>query len=516
MNDETRALRVIKFIELLKHVDGQWFGKSFTLLNWQRDVISQMYGTMGQNSKRQYQYLYLEIPKKNGKTELAAALGLYHLFADGEQYGEIYGCAAETNQASIAFDVAVGMLDQCPPLKKRVRLNLSKRRILDLKSQSIYQVLSAEAYSKHGYKPSAVIFDELHAQPNRYLWDTMTFGTGDTRDQPVWIVITTAGDDPDQTTIGYEIHDKARRIIAGEYKDPRWLCKIYGAPADADIWDEEVWYQANPSLGIIIDIDKVRAAAESAKQNQAEEKLFRWLRLNQWIDNKSNTWLSQTLWDNNNHKEDMAKLIKMKCYAGLDLSSTTDLTALTLAFPPQFDLDYWYLLFFAWIPQESMKERIIKDQVPYDKWVNDGWITATPGDCVDYDFIEAKIIELSRQYDLIKLATDPWNSRMLTTRLMKQSIDIVEVPQTMAGLSPAMKYMETLLRKGMLKHVANPVARWCFGNIVVAVDGNNNIKPMKNRAKERIDVIVSTINMLSVAMRIEIDSIYEDRGLTIL
>ena len=501
--DNESALYATNFIECLKHTDGEWYGKPFDLLSWQHEIVSDVYGTLTDDEIRQYQFVYLEVPKKNGKTELAAGAGVLHTFGDGEMRGEVYGCAAERQQASIAFDVAVNMIDQSSALKKRCKLTLSQKKLEDKVTKTVYQVLSAEAYSKHGYKPSAVIFDELHAQPNRDLWDIMTFGAGDARRQPIWWVITTAGDDPDRKSIGWEIHEKAQKIISGEIIDPRWYCKIYGAPEDADIFDEELWYKVNPSLGHTIPIEKIRQAAIGARNNEAEERLFRWLRLNQWISLKRIGWLPLTLWDSTAGKWSKADLVGKKCYPGLDLSSTIDLTGLALVFPPQDGIPDWRVLIEGWIPEDNMKERIQRDGVPYDKWVQQGFLHATPGNVVDYDFVEARIITLSKQYKFLHGGTDPWNSRMLTQRLQKEGVEFLEVQQNMANMSPAMKEIERLLRSGQYSHEANPLARWCFGNVVTAVDGNENIKPMKNKSKDRIDLTVAWINAMAIAIRME-------------
>jgi len=455
------------------------------------------------------------IPTHN--TELAAALGVYHLFADGEKNGEVYSCAAEKGQASIAFDVAVSMIDQCPALKKRCKLKVSQKTLIDKVSGTKYVALSAEAFSKHGFKPSAVIFDELHAQPNRDLWDVMTFGAGDIRDQPVWIVITTAGNDPDLTSIGWEIHEKSRKIIAGETEIDHWYCKIYGADDSMDIYDEKVWYDVNPSLGTTIDIDKVRKAAKGAKTNEAEEKLFRWLRLNQWVKVKETGWITHYLWDSVEKKIDVLKLHGKKCYAGLDLSSTVDLTAFSLVFPPQEGIDEWIILTEGWVPEKNIQKRIRVDKVPYDKWINKKFINATPGSAVDYDFIQATIEKYSKLFDIIYLGADQWNSRMLTQRLKKSvGMRVIEVPQTMTGMSQGMKYLERLIRDRKIAHTGNPVERWCIGNVVVQVDGNENIKPMKNKSKERIDIAVAIINAMAIAVKYEKGSIYENRGVITL
>ena len=238
------AMYAVDFIQSLKHVKSPWTGKPFELLPWQREFVTSVYGTLNEKGLRQYQYCYLEVPKKNGKSELGAAIALYHTFADGEQYGEIFGCAADRAQASLVFDVAVAMIDQSPTLKKRTKLTISQHTIKDKVSHSVYKAVSSEAYSKHGLNVSAVIFDELHAQPNRELWDVMTSYSGDAREQPLWYVITTAGDDADRKTIGWEIHEKAQKIITGEIVEPRWYAKIWGVEPDfdGDIYDESLWH----------------------------------------------------------------------------------------------------------------------------------------------------------------------------------------------------------------------------------------------------------------------------------
>jgi phage terminase large subunit-like protein len=392
-------------------------------------------------------------------------------------------------------------------LSEILKITDSKKEILNTLTGTRLKVLSAEAYTKHGINPTVVIFDELHAQPNRDLWDVMTFGAGAARKEPLWWVITTAGDDPDRRTIGWEIHEKAMKLLAGEIIDPSWYVKIFGAPDDADIYDEEVWKRANPGLGITFTIDTVRKEALAARNSEAAERLFRWLRLNQWVAVKRIGWLPLTLWDATaNVNITKANLVGKRCYAGMDLSSTTDLTGLTLLFPPQTGLVHWYFFTEGWLPEDRMRQKQATDKVPYERWVADGYMHATPGDVVDYEFVEARIMQLFTQYKMTMLGTDQWNSRMLTQRLEKQTnkrLQIVEVLQTMAGMSPAMKEAERLMRAGQLAHEVNPAARWCFGNTVIATDGNENIKPMKNRSLDRIDLTVSLINAMALAVLYE-------------
>lgn len=462
------------------------------------------------------------VPTHN--SALASALGLYHTFADGERNGEVYVVAADRQNAGIVFEASLAMLNACPALLKRARVIESQKIIKDMVSGTVYKVMSSEAYSKHGYKPSCVIFDELHAQPNRDLWDVMTFGAGDAREQPVWIVLTTAGDDPDRKSIGWEIHEKAQNILAARAGDttktdnPIWLPRIYGYDGD-DIYNEDNWFAANPSLGITVPIETVRQEARDAKTSEAVERLFRWLRLNQWITVKAIGWLPLTVWDSTTGTWDRESLRGKKCYLGLDLSSTTDLTALTAVFPPQDGLETWRAIFWAWIPREGMKDREKRDHVPFSDWVRGGCLAATDGAAVDYTVVESAIREATKTYNVQALGVDPWNSRMLTQRLMADGLDVVEIAQTMAGMSPAMKDMERLLRIGQMEHEATDAGRWCFGNVRIATDGNENIKPMKNKSIDRIDITVSWIIAVAMARQRESmvpASIYDRREMIFL
>lgn len=528
-----RGEYVCDFLELLSFGSGEWAGKPLKLQPWQREPLLKFYGTVetdtsGGPSFRQYQYLYLEIPKKNGKTEIAAALGLYHLVGDGEKNPQVYICAADKENASICFNAMCGMIDARPWLAKKVKQVPSQKKIILKDGSGFIKVLSAEAYSKHGYNASCVIFDELHAQPNRALWDIMTFGAGSARLQPVWIVLTTAGDDPDRHSIGWEIHEQCRRILAAragtgpaEDDNPVWLPVMYGMPDDPeeiekiDIYDEEVWRRCNPSIGVTIPLRTIRQEAADAKKSEAKERLFRWLRLNQWIATKAVGWLPLTLYDRTQwHVEALEEVLKgnalraamrqllhgKKCFAGLDLAATTDLAALVLEFPPQPGLEHWVVLTHAWRPREGVIEAEKRDHVPYRDWERAGYITLCDGDMNDFDQIKDAIREVARLYKLEILGVDPYLSREITGTLMKEGINVLEIRQTMTELSPPMKDIERKLRGGEMKHDHNTASRWCFGNVRCAVDGNENMKPMKNKSIGRIDITVAWIIAHAAAM----------------
>jgi phage terminase large subunit-like protein len=544
MFNESRADYVCEFLELLAFGSGEFAGKPFRLQQWQKDPLREFYGTLDVDEEtgdvcRHYQYLYEEIPKKNGKTEVAAGLGLYHLVADGEKNPQVYICAADKENASICYNAMCAMVDYRPWLGMRVKQVPSKKEIQLRDGSGFIKVLSSEAYSKHGYNASCVIFDELHAQPNRALWDVMTFGAGSARRQPVWIVLTTAGDDPDRKSIGWEIHAQCRKILdarAGigpvEDDNPIWLPVMYGMPDDPDecakidIYDEAVWRQCNPSIGITIPLRTIRQEAREARQSEAKERLFRWLRLNQWIATKSIGWLPLTLYDKtqwhvprleeickgNHLRSEMRRTLRgKKCYGGLDLATTTDLAAFVLEFPPQPGLDHWVVLFWAWRPSEGVIEAEKRDHVPYRDWARAGYLSLCDGDMVDFVEIEDTIIEASRTYRLAVLGVDPYLSRMMSGRLerSKPAITTVEIRQNMADMSPAMKDIEVKLRGGAMKHEHNTCARWNFGNTRCATDGNANIKPMKNLSTGRIDITVAWIICHAVALLAPANSLSE-------
>lgn len=514
---QARADLVQRFIECLPLSSGG----AFRLMPWQAETVAEFYGRVTQEEPgrwiRQYQYLYLEIPKKNGKSELAAALGLYHTFCDGEVNGEVYICAADKPNAGIVFDAAAHMARHTPALKKRCRMIDSSRMLIDTVSNTKMKVLSAEAYSKHGYKPSCVIFDELHAQRSRELWDVMTFGAGAARAEPVWIVLTTAGDDPDRQTIGWEVHEKARNILryrAGErgeglFDDPLWLPVLYGIGDDpdkteaVDIYDEAVWRACNPSIGVTIPLRVVRAEARAARQSEASERLFRWLRLNQWICVKSVGWIPLTIYDKTQWNGNPEALRGLTCYGGVDLSSTTDLSAFALLFPPQKGLATWVALLHGWTPANNLEAREKRDHAPYRDWIRAGFLRACDGDMMDYEDICQVIADAAAQYDLRIVGFDPYLSRTLTQRLQQalapQGTQVVEIPQNVRTMGPVMADMERLIRGREMLHVHNTAARWCFGNVRCCQDGNGNLKPMKNRSTGRIDLTVAWIIALAAA-----------------
>lgn len=513
--DKKKADYAVAFIECLKHTKGTWAGKQFKLLPWQMQIIRDLFGVVKPDGYRQFNTGYIEVPKKNGKSELAAAVALLLCCGDFEERAEVYGCAADRQQASIVFEVAADMVRMCPALNKRVKILTSQKRIIYMPTNSFYQVLSAEAYSKHGFNIHGVIFDELHTQPNRQLFDVMTKGSGDARMQPLYFLITTAG--TDTHSICYETHQKAKDILEGRKHDPTFYPVIYGAEESEDWTDPKTWRKANPSLGETIGIDKVKSACESAKQNPGEENSFRQLRLNQWVK-QSVRWMPMAAWDKCCYEVDPEELEGRVCYGGLDLSSTTDITAFVLVFPPLDDGDRFKIMPFFWLPEDNVSLRVNRDHVPYDVWVRQDLVQTTEGNVVHYAEIESFITKLGEKYNIREIAYDRWGATMLVQQLEGEGFTVVPFGQGFRDMSPPTKELMKLVLEQRIAHGGQEVLRWMMDNIFIRTDPAGNIKPDKEKSTEKIDGAVAMIMALDRAIRCGNDtgaSVYDQRGIIV-
>lgn len=511
--DKEYADFAVAFIESLCHTKGTWAGKKFELIDWQEQIIRDLFGILKPNGYRQFNTAYIEIPKKNGKSELAAAVALLLTCGDGEQRAEVYGAAADRQQASIVFDVAADMVRMCPALNKRVKILASQKRLIYEPTNSFYQVLSAEAYSKHGFNVHGVVFDELHSQPNRKLYDVLTKGSGDARMQPLFFLITTAG--TDTHSICYEVHQKAQDIIDGRKIDPTFYPVIYGADDTEDWTNPKVWKKCNPSLGETIGMDKVKTACESAKQNPGEENSFRQLRLNQWVK-QAVRWMPMDKWDKCAFAVREDDLKGRVCYGGLDLSSTTDITAFVLVFPPLDEEDKYIILPYFWIPEDTLDLRVKRDHVPYDIWERQGYLQTTEGNVVHYGYIEKFIEELGKKFNIREIAFDRWGAVQMVQNLESMGFTVVPFGQGFKDMSPPTKELMKLTLEQKIAHGEHPVLRWNMDNIFIRTDPAGNIKADKEKSTEKIDGAIATIMALDRAIRCGNDncaSVYDNRGL---
>ena len=514
--DKAKADRAVKFIENLRHTKGKWAGTRFWLLPWQEQLIRDIFGVVKPDGNRQFRTAFVEIPKKNGKSELAAAVALYLLYADNEPSAEVYGAAADRQQASIVFDVANQMVQMTPALMKRSKIMGATKRIVNYSNAGFYQVLSAEVGTKHGLNVSGLVFDELHAQPTPHLYNVLTKGSGDAREQPLFFLITTAG--TDRNSICYAIHTKAKDILENRRVDASFYPVIYGIEDDDDWSDEAKWRKANPSLGYTIPLDRVRDAYREASQNPAEENVFRQLRLCQWVTSTVR-WIPDHIYEQGNRPIDLESLKGRDCYGGLDLSSSGDITAFVLMFPPCTETEPYYMLPFFWVPEDTIPLRVKRASVPYDVWVRQGYLMSTEGNVIHYGFIEKVIEQLGELYHIREIAFDRWGAVQMVQNLEGAGFTVVPIGQGYRDMSPPTKAFYELLMKGEIIHGGNPVMRWMAGNVVVETDPAGNIKPTKAKSAEKIDGIVAAIMALDRCIRNagQQGSVYDDpeRGLLV-
>mgnify|MGYP001587801110 CR=1 FL=1 len=509
MFSEEKANHAVAFVRSLKHTKGDWRGRPFNLQPFQEKIIRDLFGTVNADGTRQYRTAYVEEPRKNGKSELAAAIALKLLTADGEGGAEIYGAAGDRDQAALVFDVAAEMVRQHDALSKRCKVVDHKKRIVVPATNSFYHAVSSEAKTKHGYNASGVIFDELHVQPNRDLWDVLTT-SGGTRRQPLVFAITTAGFD--RESICWEQHEYAERVLRGIVVDPTFYPVIFSAPEDADWTDEKIWAACNPGLGSFRSLDEMRSLCEKAKQTPALQNTFRRLYLCQWTQQETR-WMPIESWDataGEVHEED---LIGQTCYGGLDLASTNDIAAFVGVFPD--DQGVLDILPIFWIPKDNLTARMRKDRVPYEKWIDEGLIRATPGNIIDYRIIKRDLVAARERFNIVEIGYDRWNATQLVTELVDEGFSMVPIGQGFSSMSaPTGELMRMTLDK-KIRHGGNPVLRWMADNMMVRQDPAGNIKPDKEKSIQKIDGMVALVMGIERAIR-NTRSVYEDRGILTL
>lgn len=475
---------------MLRHSKGAIAGEPFTLLPWQTDVLSELFGRLNPDGSRLRRVGYIEVPKKNGKSTLLAGVALYLLVADAEPGAEIYGAAADREQASIIYREAAAMVRASPSLSRHCEVIDSRKTILVRSTNSFYRVLSADAFRSEGLNIHGLLFDELHAQRDRRLWDALRYG-GAARKQPLILSITTAG--YDRKSICWEQHQYAERVIADPTLDPTFFGAIYAADPDDDPQKPKTWKKANPSLGDTITEESFAADAREAVNSPTKLNSFLRYRLNVWTQQETR-FFKPSAWAKCNAEP--ADLTGRQCYLGLDLSTTTDLSAAVIV--SQDDDGVLDVLPSFWCPAEAIEQRSLRDKVDYIQWARDGLIKATDGSAIDYETIKADILELCDRYKVSQIGVDPWNSTMLAQSLAAEGCDIVNVRQGYGSLSEPTKRLEAAVLDGKLRHGGHAILDWCAANTAVQADHQGNIKPSKAKSTERIDGIAALVTAMAV------------------
>ena len=509
--DEEAADRVVHFIEsFCRHHKGEWAGRPFLLEEWQKEIVRTVFGWRRPDGSRRFRTAYIEIPRKNGKTELAASVALYLLVADGEEGAEVYAAATKRDQARIVHDAAKQMARRSPELRRFVREFRNALVVEALGAK--FEPLSSDSGTLDGLNPHAAILDELHAHKDRHVRDVLLTGMG-ARRQPLEWIITTAGV-YDPTSIGWEQHEYARSVLEGIFADENYYAFIAAADEGDDWENPETWAKANPNLGVSVRHEYLEELADRARRSPSFLNTFLRYHLNVWTQ-QLERWITPEAWAQGDVAIDEGELVGRRCWVGLDLASTSDITAAVLAFP---DADGGYdLLARMWVPRDTVPDRTRRDRVPYDAWVRDGWLFATPGNVTDYSFIRADLNRLADRYEVVEVVLDPWNATHLAQQLADDGFTVVEFRQGYASMSPAAKEFERLVMAGRIRHGGHPVLRWMANNVAIVQDPAGNIKPDKARSREKIDGIVAAIMAIGRAMvRGDDDrSVYEDRGVLV-
>lgn len=507
----SRAARVVAFIESLKITSGVHAGRKFKLRPWQREIIEAIYRT-NDDAKRVVRQALVTIPRKNGKTQLAAALALAHLCGpEAKSRGQVYSAAADRGQAAIIYREMLAMIEASPELAARVANRDYNKTMEDAETGSTYAALSSDARKAHGLSPSFVVCDELAQWPSRDLFDALATGTG-AHAEPLLVVISTKS--PDANHVMSELVKYGERIKSGEIEDASFHATIYGAPDGADPWNVETWYAANPALGDFRSLEEFQTAAEQAKRLPAREPAFRLLYLNQPIDAEAH-FMARADWESCRTDIDVAALAGRRCILGLDLSATTDLTACAAFFPETHDLLAWF-----WLPADGLEEAERRDHAPYRLWSRQGLLETTPGRAIDKSFVVHRLGEIIATFDVQACAADRWRLDEIERLLADEGIKLNIIPhgQGWKDMAPSIDAFETAVLRGELRHGGHPVLTWNVASAVTLTDPAGGRKLAKDKSTGRIDGLVAAVMAVGLASRTPAkrQSVYATRGLLAL
>lgn len=485
--DEHAADRIVYFFKnFLRHSKGEWAGQPFELAPWQEhDILRPLFGWKREDGLRRFRTAYIEVARKNGKSTMAAGVGLYLFLADGEPGAEVYSAATKRDQAKIVHQEAKSMVRKSPDLRRFAVLR--KNNIFHLESGSKYEPLGADADTLDGLNVHGAIVDEVHAHKTSDLWNILETATGSRR-QPLMFAVTTAGFD--QTTICGELHGHAENILNGLVEDDQFFAYVASIDEEDDWKDPAVWGKANPNLGVSVKMESLEKDCNRAKRSPAFQNTFRRLKLNEWTE-QSTRWMDKQAWMKAAGQVDEGSLKGRECYGGLDLSSTLDLTALALDFPIE---NKHKAIFRFWLPKDGLKERIDRDRVPYDAWARDGFLTLTDGPVVDYKAIRLEIKVLNERFNIKEIAFDRWNATQIATQLGDDDgFNMVKFGQGYVSMSWPTKELMTLVLSKRIEHGGHPVMNWMIANTVVSSDPAGNLKPDKKKSRHKIDGVYALV-----------------------
>jgi Phage terminase-like protein, large subunit len=511
--DVAAAEHAINFFKFLRHSKGEWSGVRFELQPWQQFIVGSIFGWKRYDGTRRFRTAYNEIARKNGKSTLAAGVGLYLLVADSEPGAEIYAAATKRDQARIVWGEAARMVKASPVLKKRVQILESRSNMHVVETGSKFEALGADSDSMDGLNVHGGIVDELHAHKTRDVWDVLDTAKG-ARRQPLIFVITTAG--TNRESVCYEQHEYSEQILQGTIQDDSYFAFIASVDDEDDpLNDESCWVKANPNLFVSVKIDELREQVKKAKAMPAQQNAVLRLRFNRWTQQVTR-WIDLDLWDDNAGMVSEEKLAGRTCFGGLDLSSVSDLTAWVIVFPHDDDPEAIDVIARFWCPEARLHDDQNRYRAQYQAWAKQGFLKVTPGDAIDYSFVKKQILDDAAKFRIVDLNVDRlFQAHQLATELSEEGLTVVGMGQGFLSMAAPMKEFERRLLARKIHHGGNPVLRWMAGNVSVKQDPSGNLKPDKAQSQGKIDGIVALVMALDRAMRHEKPkrSVYEERGL---
>jgi len=506
--DEKKAARVCRFIEKLPHIKGKWAkaGGRIELQPWQIFILTAVFGWVSCNTGlRRFKTVYLEMPRKNGKSSMSSGVGIYCCCADGEEGGEIYSAATTRDQAKIVWQDAWHMVERSPGLKAAFGVSTTAHAISQVRTASRFQALSAEGNSLDGLNIHCAIVDELHAHRTRKVFDVLETATG-ARSQPLLWLITTAGSD--MSGICYEQRTYLIKILDGVVKDDTYFGVIYTID-DGDDWSSpKVWAKANPNYGVSVFPEDIERLCVKALKMPSAQNNFLTKRLSVWVNADCAFFNMVELAKCADPKLKAEDFLGEPCWIGIDLATRRDIAPRIQLFRRE---DHYYCFGRYYLPESEIEG---SKNSQYSGWVKAGWITSTPGNIIDFGYIEEDLIGLASKYQILEVDYDPFQANQFTTRMMKEGFPMVEMRQLVKTFSEPMKHLDALISAGKFHYNGDPVLSWMFSNVVAHFDNKDNVYPKKQRPENKIDGVVALLMCLGRAMAADAEpgSIYEKRG----
>lgn len=504
--DTKAGERAVNFIQKLKHTKGKWAGQPLLLEPWQKFIVFNLFAWKRADGTRRFRYAYVEVARKNGKTALAAGIALYMLYAEREPRAEVYSVATVKDQAKLCFNDSVAIVKNTA-LSQRMRV--FRDSILYEQLGAYFKPLSSDDGIHDGYSPYCVIVDEYHAHKDNGMLDVMRSGMA-ARVQPLVFIITTAGFNKNYPCYAYR--QNAKNVMAGIMNDDSLFSIIFEMDAEDDWTDPQNWPKANPNLGVSVDYEYLAGEVKDAQNRPEAVRGVKTKNLNMWVDAET-TWILDEVWAKCAGAFGISELEGLKCWGGLDLSNVSDITAFVLLFEYK---EKFALLPKFWIPEEKLQEKIAKENVGFAEWVDKGYVTVTPGNVTDYDFIKADIFAMAQKYDIISIAYDRWNSSQTVIQMQDEGLEMSPFGQGYGSMSAPTKEFEKMVLLEKMEHFNNPVLRWMLASTAIQTDPAGNIKPDKRKSSQKIDGIVASIMAMGEMMTYkakEEKNPYEMRGL---